>query len=284
MSEKLSYEHIASLNPWDQIALVNSTFLREEGDAPLLSTAFFKQFKLITEEFEETNGAYNNILFLSDELRDGIGDMITVIFGSMWRANLKFDPAYWVEQWGVPGTPLNYSKEETGEKFYELKKAYEDLALAINHQSESGEEPNAPQIETITRLYNELIFKLTGFAAFLGVPVVSDLTNITFSNLSKVCKTEKELEETVLKYSNLGVSVYDRVTPAGGWAVFSAKDQYDTAGTFYPANKFLKNVYMTQPFFPSIKTFPDAVPQSVEHVHSLGIIAGLAADDENKTE
>lgn len=284
MSEKLSYEHIASLYPWDQIALLNSTFLREEGDAPLFSTSFFKQFDLIKEEFKETEGAYNNILFLSDELRDGIGDMITVIFGSMWRANLKFDPSSWVEQWGIPGTPLNYSKEETSNNFYELKKAYEDLSLVIKEQSESGEQPNEAQIEAITLLYNELIFKITGFAAFLAIPVVTDLTNITFSNLSKVCKTEKELEETVLKYSNLGVSTYDRVTPAGGWAVFSAKDQYDNDGNFFPQHKFLKNVYMVQPFFPSIKTFPDAVPQSVDHVHSMGIIAGLTADDENKTE
>lgn len=94
-----------------------------------------------------------------------------------------------------------------------------------------------------------LVFTL-GAGHLIGMPVDIDMHQVYLSNMSKLCHTAQELEDTINFYNRLGVETYvEGDVHAGGACVKSTKDQVDIKGKNYHANKFLKNVNWKEPRF-----------------------------------
>jgi predicted HAD superfamily Cof-like phosphohydrolase len=86
-----------------------------------------------------------------------------------------------------------------------------------------------------------------GMAHIMGIDADKDMAAVQASNLSKLCKTQAEIDKTLAFYRNeKGLDVY-----AGGELpeayVKSTKDQTGSDGKFYPAHKFLKNTNWHEP-------------------------------------
>lgn len=81
------------------------------------------------------------------------------------------------------------------------------------------------------------------------------MTRISYSNFSKVCKTQQEVDLTVKYYTDMGCKVYVDETTLNGdvvWAIKSAEKQtYTDSSTgeekTIPAHKFLKCVKWEEP-------------------------------------
>lgn len=73
------------------------------------------------------------------------------------------------------------------------------------------------------------------------------MKEVTRSNLTKVCLSVEERDDTLEHYQQLGVEVYSHDTPeifegVEYYVVYSSKDQKDKNGKVYRKGKFLKNV------------------------------------------
>lgn len=102
-----------------------------------------------------------------------------------------------------------------------------------------------------------LVFTL-GAYHMIGYDAEKDMTEVYNSNMSKICSTQKELDETTKYYEDLDIKVYSRVkyntsiTLQGVFefgVVYSSIDQSDKNGKVYRANKFLKSVNWSEPVF-----------------------------------
>lgn len=92
-----------------------------------------------------------------------------------------------------------------------------------------------------------LVFTL-GLAHMAGIPVEEDMAAVDYSNRTKFCANDEQLEATVAKYVNLGVDVYvDGEFPMK--RVKSAKEQIGNDGKQYQAHKMLKSVTFVAPVF-----------------------------------
>lgn len=95
-----------------------------------------------------------------------------------------------------------------------------------------------------------LVFTL-GLGHMAGLPVEEDMAEVDRSNRSKFCANEEELQQTLAKYSDLGVETYvDGEYPMK--RVKSAKQQVGVDGKVYQAFKMLKGVNFQEPQLPSL--------------------------------
>lgn len=85
-----------------------------------------------------------------------------------------------------------------------------------------------------------MVFTLGAFH-LMGADADMDMKRVFLSNMSKLCSTREELDETLRKYRDLGLNVYEegRLPYA---CVKSGTDQTHPNGDFLPKGKFLKGV------------------------------------------
>ncbi|MCV6590105.1 MAG: nucleoside triphosphate pyrophosphohydrolase family protein [Marinobacterium sp.] len=91
----------------------------------------------------------------------------------------------------------------------------------------------------------DILTTVYGYAHLAGIAADADLAEVTRSNMTKLCFSREDLEQTVAAYSALGVKTV--IGGTGPWYVKSACDQTGNDGKFYPEGKFLKNVRWEEP-------------------------------------
>lgn len=236
---------LAALNAEEQIAHMNTIFQREFGDALPGSYAAEKQFDYYLSEYDELKSHLGSG-FVSDEIRDDIGDMLTTILGTAWRAGVEL-PAYnWIRNHDtLAESPDNFNGEKS-------KKMQDDIARLTAELEKVFIEKHALDEQQLHDKLYELTDTIYRWALHIGIPVHSDLSLVTASNLSKVCNGKACLERTYEKYNKIGVELRHEEVEPDVYVVFSAKQQAGTDGKVYDDNKFLKSVDFYEPVFPSL--------------------------------
>lgn len=127
------------------------------------------------------------------------------------------------------------------------QKAAKQLQLIQEEMAELVEGIDTKNATEVRDAIADVLVTTYGMAHILGIDADADMAAVQESNLSKLCKTEQEIEDTLAFYQQeKGLEVY-----AGGELpkayVKSAKDQTGSDGKFYPAHKFLKNTNWHEP-------------------------------------
>lgn len=125
--------------------------------------------------------------------------------------------------------------------------AVKQLGLIQEELIELIDGVEAQNIKEVRDAISDVLVTTYGLAHRLGINADADMEAVQQSNLSKLCKTEEELQATMAYYfEEIGIEVY-----SGGKLpeafVKSSKDQEGKDGKFYPAHKFLKNTNWYEP-------------------------------------
>ncbi len=127
------------------------------------------------------------------------------------------------------------------------EKAGKQLHLIQEELAELVEGIDKKDISEVRDAVADILVVTYGMAHIMGIDADKDMAAVQDSNLSKLCKTEQEIEDTLAFYQKeKGLDVY-----AGGELpeayIKSSKDQEGSDGKFYPAHKFLKNTNWHEP-------------------------------------
>lgn len=127
------------------------------------------------------------------------------------------------------------------------EKAGKQLHLIQEELAELVEGIDKKDISEVRDAVADILVVTYGMAHIMGIDADKDMAAVQDSNLSKLCKTEQEIEDTLAFYQKeKALDVY-----AGGELpeayVKSSKDQEGSDGKFYPAHKFLKNTNWHEP-------------------------------------
>lgn len=197
-----------------------------------------KQCANIPDEFKELQLA----IAAKDitEVRDAMCDILVFGLGAFHLMGRDFDELYGHND--VPliefkgGWTLFEKLEAHAQSFDELMS---NLYLSLT--------PDGGPRQAEEDLY-ALITWAMQIADITGYPALNDMHAVYVSNLSKFCKNQEELQDTVAKYMNLEVQVY----PEGEFPTVCVKsefDQKDINGDNYPKGKFLKGMKYQPPAF-----------------------------------
>lgn len=142
-------------------------------------------------------------------------------------------------------TVFGNQKGEYGTPNWE--KAAKQLHLIQEELAELVEGIEKQDVTEVRDAIADVLVITYGMAHILGIDADADMAAVQESNLSKLCKTEDEIAQTLAYYENeVGIEVY-----AGGELpkafIKSAKDQNGKDSKFYPAHKFLKNINWHEP-------------------------------------
>ncbi|MCO4756612.1 MAG: nucleoside triphosphate pyrophosphohydrolase family protein [Oceanospirillaceae bacterium] len=142
-------------------------------------------------------------------------------------------------------TVFGNQKGEYGTPNWE--KAAKQLHLIQEELAELVEGIEKQDVTEVRDAIADVLVTTYGMAHILGIDADADMAAVQESNLSKLCKTEDEIAQTLAYYENeIGIEVY-----AGGELpkafIKSAKDQNGKDSKFYPAHKFLKNINWHEP-------------------------------------
>lgn len=130
------------------------------------------------------------------------------------------------------------------------QKAAKQLHLIQEEMAELVEGIDTKNIAEVRDAIADVLVTTYGMAHILGIDADADMAAVQESNLSKLCKTEQEIENTLAFYQQeKGLDVYSGGELPEAY-VKSAKDQTGTDGKFYPAHKFLKNTNWHEPKLP----------------------------------
>lgn len=232
-----------------QVALMNSLFTRQLGDAPAGSANAINQHSYTVSEWEETKEALKHG-YVSDELRDGIADMFTTLIGSIWRAGdssmfLFETSAGNIQDYAPYGSQNNLAAPTAQVYLDSIKFHIENISEFV--QYENSDEAMLSEMDLLAQ-------NLITFSLHIGVNPHADLSQVTLANLSKLCQGMTCLERTYEKYADLGVQLYHKEVEPDIFAVFSKGTQVGIDGKTYEADKFLKSSDWFEPFFPSLTT------------------------------
>jgi len=129
------------------------------------------------------------------------------------------------------------------------QKAAKQLQLIQEEMAELVEGIETHNIDEVRDAIADVLVTTYGMAHILGINADADMAAVQASNMSKLCKTEQEIEATLTFYRNeKGLNVYSGGELPQAW-VKSAEDQTGKDGKFYPAHKFLKNTNWHEPKF-----------------------------------
>lgn len=127
------------------------------------------------------------------------------------------------------------------------EKAGKQLHLIQEELAELVEGIDTKNIAEIRDAVADILVVTYGMAHIMGIDADKDMAAVQASNLSKLCKTQEEIDQTLAFYeTEKGLEVY-----AGGELpeayIKSSKDQTGSDGKFYPAHKFLKCINWHEP-------------------------------------
>ena len=127
------------------------------------------------------------------------------------------------------------------------EKADKQLHLIKEELAELVEGIDNKDISEIRDAVADILVVTYGMAHIMGIDADKDMAAVQASNLSKLCKTQDEVDQTLAFYQNekqLDVYVGGELPEA---YVKSGKDQEGSDGKFYPAHKFLKSINWHEP-------------------------------------
>lgn len=149
-------------------------------------------------------------------------------------------------------TDVSYLNSIFGNKQGDLQspdwnKAAKQLQLIQEEFDELVQGIKEQDILEIRDAVADILVTTYGMAHVLGFDADRDMAAVQASNLSKLCKTEHEVEQSLAFYRDeKGLDVY-----SGGelpeMYIKSSKDQTDCDGKFYPEHKFLKSINWHEP-------------------------------------
>lgn len=139
----------------------------------------------------------------------------------------------------LKGDLKNPDWNKAGKQLHLIQEELAELVEGINNQDMSEVRDAVADILVVTY----------GMAHILGIDADSDMSTVQASNLSKLCKTEDEVEQTLTYYRDeVGLNVY-RGGELPEAFIKSAEDQTGKDGKFYPGHKFLKCINWHEPKF-----------------------------------
>ncbi|WP_415888340.1 nucleoside triphosphate pyrophosphohydrolase family protein [Neptuniibacter sp. SY11_33] len=135
------------------------------------------------------------------------------------------------------GNLENPNWEKAGKQLHLIKEELAELVEGLENKDTSEIRDAVADILVVTY----------GMAHIMGIDADKDMAAVQASNLSKLCKTQDEVDQTLAFYQNekqLDVYVGGELPEA---YIKSSKDQEGSDGKFYPAHKFLKSVNWHEP-------------------------------------
>ncbi|RTE66486.1 hypothetical protein EH243_07785 [Amphritea opalescens] len=137
----------------------------------------------------------------------------------------------------LKGDMQNPNWDKAGKQLHLIQEELAELVEGIDNKDMSEVRDAVADILVVTY----------GMAHILGIDADTDMSAVQASNLSKLCKTDEEVEQTLAYYRNeVGLNVY-----SGGELpeafIKSAEDQTGKDGKFYPGQKFLKCINWHEP-------------------------------------
>ncbi|WP_415881443.1 nucleoside triphosphate pyrophosphohydrolase family protein [Neptuniibacter sp. QD29_5] len=135
------------------------------------------------------------------------------------------------------GNLENPNWEKAGKQLHLIKEELAELVEGLENKDTSEIRDAVADILVVTY----------GMAHIMGIDADKDMAAVQASNLSKLCKTQDEVDQTLAFYQNekqLDVYVGGELPEA---YIKSSKDQEGSDGKFYPAHKFLKSINWHEP-------------------------------------
>lgn len=137
----------------------------------------------------------------------------------------------------VKGDQAAPNWEKAGKQLHLIQEELAELVEGIDNKDMSEVRDAVADILVVTY----------GMAHILGIDADKDMSAVQASNLSKLCKTEEEIQQTLAYYRNeVGLDVYDGGELPEAF-IKSSQDQTGKDRKFYPAHKFLKCVNWHEP-------------------------------------
>ena len=139
----------------------------------------------------------------------------------------------------VLGDKSNPDWQKAAKQLHLIKEELAELVEGIDNQD----------LSEVRDAIADVLVTTYGMAHVLGIDADKDMATVQASNLSKLCKTQDEVDQTLAYYSEeVGLQVY-----SGGELpkafIKSTEDQTGKDGKFYPAHKFLKCINWHEPKF-----------------------------------
>lgn len=232
-------QHILNMTPAKMIAYLQEQFNHVENGTEFSDkTKLEKEFRLLLSESKETrvDGLEQKNLTM---IRDGIADQLTIAYFLAFKVNgFEFEPL-----------DLDISAPKSYSEFCDNTEA------TINKLSDACFKKD--DIKAANYHLNYLIAQLYITPEFSAFNIDYDLTDTTFSSLSKICTATDELtaievaNKTLAAYLERGYKAEIRET-AAGYGIFVLED-CTVKGEIIPAGKFLKSLYLLDPVLADIK-------------------------------
>ncbi|MCV6590930.1 MAG: nucleoside triphosphate pyrophosphohydrolase family protein [Marinobacterium sp.] len=129
----------------------------------------------------------------------------------------------------------------------EWQRARRQLQLIQEEMAELVEGIETSNIAEVRDAIADVLVTTYGMAHILGIDADADMAAVQASNMSKLCQSETEIQDTLTFYrEEKGLDVYSGGELPRAW-VKSSCDQTGSDGKFYPAHKFLKNTRWFEP-------------------------------------
>jgi len=218
---------VSSMSAPEQVYFINRIFGNTFGTN--LSSSIIDQTMNIYDEVDEfkQDGLWVNN---KKEMVDAIGDLLTFGYGVAYLHGVDISKVQ-----SIPTTSSNMNNAEAIDSVVNLTDVFID---------------EFKQKRVIDESYTKLMGMIKYLCIINDVDEQVLMTRITNSNLTKICSTFDECQETINNYVNKGIEVYSKYFEIeGSWihVVYSSKEQKDNAGKVYRANKFLKCIHFKEP-------------------------------------
>ena len=233
-----SLDNILGLHDYSMIYALQAEFNRVRGSFDLADLKGSKAaFGIFRSELRETVIAVTEKDY--EELRDGVGDIITTILYLAYLCDMDIKEKQVKDIYFNEGL---YPCEDYTCYVNEIYKAACDLEKAIDDQDIEAVKHQIIRVTAKTYL---------GLPEFSRFSIRDDLVEITRASLSKICPTVEEAEISIKNYADEGCLTYWKETPSGGYAIYSTEEQM-FRGEVISKNKFLKYYKWKSPVFEKI--------------------------------
>lgn len=230
-----TFPQVHGMSGYDMVCLLQKQFNHKENDLNLDQEVQVKNaFDLLISENEETRDAIKEKDF--KELRDGIGDQLTVAHFLAFKIN-GLNEATLLE---CPIKPTSYQQH------------YDLCTSKLNKlQSALLVEKN---ITLAQEAMNEYISELYNVPESTQFNVDDDLLEITISSLGKVCESMELAERTLKAYQERGYVVHIEQSEHG--YIILVSEDCVVKEKHIPRGKFLKSLEFIEAVFKDVEEKP----------------------------
>lgn len=230
-----TFPQVCGMSGYDMVCLLQKQFNHKENDLNLDQEVQVKNaFDLLISENEETRDAIQDHDF--KELRDGIGDQLTVAHFLAFKINGLNEATLLVR----PNKPTNYQQHYD---FCTSKLTKFQNALLIEKNIELAQEA-----------LNEYVSELYNVPESAQFNVDDDLLEITISSLGKICESLELAEKTLKAYQEKGYIVHIEQSEHG--YIILVTEDCVVKGKNIPKGKFLKSLEFIEVEFESVEETP----------------------------